>query len=542
MLFLEGETLLTRTIPILNAQLGTGVSKTLSLDIAVPPSHRYVRGVPSLANITITGVGPIGQDGILQFSAPSVSVPENGGPVSLMVNRTGTVAPGPAQVRVTSADGTAVAPTHYAAVDQTLNWAGGDSASKPVSFTPVNVATQQGDRTCGLSMSNATGAVIGTTSSAEVSILDMTVPVAGPGAYPLGRAYTSGIRMTTRPAPSWTRLRPRTSLSSGCLPSRGMAYYQSACAAIKARNQNCKPILYWDPYFIRTNASGQNPFTSSLINYFRSQPGVPGLGVGANEWLAQRADGVQVTRALYGTTYYPNFHPNVQTDSQGRRAFAYHLEWLKLNVLDAVPAAEGLYLDDLIHRDHDWAGSWVYQTDNLNVSTNDAAKRVSLRNGLKLGIDHFRSLTSTQILMGNCGGWVLETANVVPVFSSYQLDGITFEQRFGTNISTFGLRPSGNSIINNGVGNFATGMSKVNHALYATQNFRIRTLRSTCSLSRGMPAANRNGAGKAAGYRYFRYAFGCSQIWHRYLFPRPRSGRRGREELRGRCQCHGRLR
>jgi hypothetical protein len=166
--FAAGQTSLQRTVTILNANIGSGVSKTFRIRIAPPPSvGGYTRGPISEALVTINGAGAIGQNGVLQFSAQSYSIPETAGTdtVTVQVTRTGTMSPGAAQVTVTSSDGTATAPTHYAAVSQVLSWAAGDSSQKSVTFTPVNIGTQQGDRTCQLTLSAPTGAAITPTSS-----------------------------------------------------------------------------------------------------------------------------------------------------------------------------------------------------------------------------------------------------------------------------------------------------------------------------------------------------------------------------------------
>jgi Calx-beta domain len=116
------------------------------------------------------GRGPAASAGTVQFSAATYSVNENAGTATITVTRSGGSA-GPASVNYTTSNGTAGA-SDYTATAGTLNWADGDSASKSFSVPITNDLLAEGAENFNVALSGASGAALGSPSSATVTILD----------------------------------------------------------------------------------------------------------------------------------------------------------------------------------------------------------------------------------------------------------------------------------------------------------------------------------------------------------------------------------
>ncbi len=87
------------------------------------------------------------------FETLTAKVPENGGPFAVRILRYGDSSSS-ASVRVVSIGGSAASPDHFAAIDQTVSWAAGDSAPKEILVVPVDNDDADGDRTLTLSLSD----------------------------------------------------------------------------------------------------------------------------------------------------------------------------------------------------------------------------------------------------------------------------------------------------------------------------------------------------------------------------------------------------
>jgi hypothetical protein len=113
---------------------------------------------------------PAANAGTLQFAASSVSGNE-GETVVISVTRAGGTT-GTASVTCSSNGGTATSGQDYTAVNTTLSWADGESASKPcnVSLTDDNVADP--NETINLTLTNVSGATLGSPAAATVTIVD----------------------------------------------------------------------------------------------------------------------------------------------------------------------------------------------------------------------------------------------------------------------------------------------------------------------------------------------------------------------------------
>ncbi|MEG3939379.1 Calx-beta domain-containing protein [Microcoleus sp. S36b_A3] len=108
----------------------------------------------------------------LQFSAPTFSVNEDGTPVAAVtVTRTGSSA-GTASATVNLTNGTATAPADYANTAIPVNFAAGDSTPKTIVVPIVDDALVEGNETVNLSLTNPTGATLGTQSTATLNIVD----------------------------------------------------------------------------------------------------------------------------------------------------------------------------------------------------------------------------------------------------------------------------------------------------------------------------------------------------------------------------------
>jgi Calx-beta domain/Right handed beta helix region len=109
--------------------------------------------------------------GILQLSASAYNVNENGGTVTVTVTRTGGT-DGAVAVSFATSDGTATDPADFLDAAGTLNWADGDAAPKTFQVTIVDDLLDEVDETFGVALSNPQVALLGTPSSATVTILD----------------------------------------------------------------------------------------------------------------------------------------------------------------------------------------------------------------------------------------------------------------------------------------------------------------------------------------------------------------------------------
>lgn len=109
--------------------------------------------------------------GNLQLSAPTYTIAENGGSLIVTVDRM-SGSSGAASVNYATANGTATAGSDYTATSGTLNWAAGDAASKTFSIPILDDALQEGSETLTVTLSGASGAALGSTTSATLTITD----------------------------------------------------------------------------------------------------------------------------------------------------------------------------------------------------------------------------------------------------------------------------------------------------------------------------------------------------------------------------------
>jgi subtilisin family serine protease len=108
----------------------------------------------------------------LQFSSATYSIIEDGGQVTLTVTRTGS-SNGAVSVDYATSDDTATASDDYTQTSDTLNWADGDDADKPIPVDIIDDSLLESDETFIVSLANPTGgAELGTPDTALVTITD----------------------------------------------------------------------------------------------------------------------------------------------------------------------------------------------------------------------------------------------------------------------------------------------------------------------------------------------------------------------------------
>jgi hypothetical protein len=114
--------------------------------------------------------------GTVAFSAPSYTVAQNVGLLTVTVNR----ADGSRNVTVgyTTSDGTAIAGTDYTARSGTLTWASGDTAAKTISLPITSTTPNTSDRSFTVALSNPTNTLtLGTPATATVNVTGNPIAV-----------------------------------------------------------------------------------------------------------------------------------------------------------------------------------------------------------------------------------------------------------------------------------------------------------------------------------------------------------------------------
>jgi len=141
------------------------------------------RGFPRPVSVVDMGALEM-NTGTVGLTSDSYSVNEAAGFITITVQRTGG-SDGPATVDYTTSPGSAAAGADYTTTAGTLNWASGDDTSKSFNVPIANDLIFEGDETFNVTLSNATGATLGT-SLAQVTINDNdaapTISIADGGA------------------------------------------------------------------------------------------------------------------------------------------------------------------------------------------------------------------------------------------------------------------------------------------------------------------------------------------------------------------------
>lgn len=131
-------------------------------------------GTPGATTITILeNDNPPG--GTVQFAAANYTVAENGTSIAITVSRVNG-STGAASVNYATSNGTATAGSDYTGASGTLTWASGNTANKTFSVPITNDTALESNETVILTLSGATGAIMGSPSTATLTITDNDGP------------------------------------------------------------------------------------------------------------------------------------------------------------------------------------------------------------------------------------------------------------------------------------------------------------------------------------------------------------------------------
>ncbi|MCB1866915.1 MAG: hypothetical protein KDG50_15970 [Chromatiales bacterium] len=166
----------TFNVPVTNDADAEG-DETVNLALSAPTGGAAI-GPNGAAILTIQD-NDVPPGGALQFSAPVYSVNEGAGMATITVTRTGGSS-GMVSVSYATADDVALDGSDYTAVASVLMWGDGDSAAKTFDVPITDDPDIEGDEPLNLSLSGPTGgAILGTQSTAVLSIVDNDIPPAG---------------------------------------------------------------------------------------------------------------------------------------------------------------------------------------------------------------------------------------------------------------------------------------------------------------------------------------------------------------------------
>jgi len=112
-----------------------------------------------------------GGGGTLELAAATYEVDESGNSVTITVERSGG-STGSASVSYQAAAGTATPGADFTAVSGTLNWSNGDESPKSFSIPILDDDVDEPDETVTVSLTSASGASLGSPSSATLTIVD----------------------------------------------------------------------------------------------------------------------------------------------------------------------------------------------------------------------------------------------------------------------------------------------------------------------------------------------------------------------------------
>ncbi|HEY0142229.1 MAG TPA: Calx-beta domain-containing protein [Thermoanaerobaculia bacterium] len=126
-------------------------------------------GAQDTAAVTINDV----EQGVLQFSAPTYNVDENGVSVSVTVTRSGG-SDGEVSAEYATANGSAAAGSDYISTSGSVAFAGGDATPRIINIPILDDAVVEGDETFTIALS---GANIGAQNSATITINDVEAGV-----------------------------------------------------------------------------------------------------------------------------------------------------------------------------------------------------------------------------------------------------------------------------------------------------------------------------------------------------------------------------
>ena len=157
-------------IPIKNNTLANS-TKTISVLLSNPTGTTL--GTPATSTLNILDDEPVGS--ITLSQANKYNLQENGGNVTFSASRVGG-SKGAASVNYATAGGTAQAASDFTTSNGTLNWADGDSANKTFTIPILNDGLLESLESFTLTLSGATGALLGEVTQATLTIMDDEIP------------------------------------------------------------------------------------------------------------------------------------------------------------------------------------------------------------------------------------------------------------------------------------------------------------------------------------------------------------------------------
>jgi len=147
-------------------------------DVAVDGNYVYVADYGN--QLVILYVSDAADPGVLQFSAASDSVNEDGGSITITVTRTDG-SDGVVSVDYTTSDDTATAGSDYTEASGTLNWADDDATDKTFTVDIIDDKDREADEQLIVSLGNVTGgASIGDPDTAVLTIVDNEPTITSP--------------------------------------------------------------------------------------------------------------------------------------------------------------------------------------------------------------------------------------------------------------------------------------------------------------------------------------------------------------------------
>jgi hypothetical protein len=161
--FAANETTKTFTVPVANNGVADG-NRALTVKLTTPGGGG-VLGAPNTATVTV-----VDDEVGVRFSAVAYTVGEAGAVATITVVRTGPVAP-VVTVQYATSDGTATAGPDYTARAGTLTF-GANVTTASFTVPIVNDVVVEGPETVTLTLSSPGGALLGTPSSAVLTIVD----------------------------------------------------------------------------------------------------------------------------------------------------------------------------------------------------------------------------------------------------------------------------------------------------------------------------------------------------------------------------------
>jgi len=184
----DGKTTGVFTVPILDDQEAEN-NETIILRIKSPTGGAVI-GSPDTATLTIidnddgdgSSANVANPKGVFEFSASKYDVAENGGSITVTVDRVGTN--GSTTIQYATSNGSADS-NYYDSNSGTLDFADGVS-SKSFTITIIDNNDTNGNKTVNLKLSNPTGgATLGSLSTATLTIVDNEVTAFGSGSIRL---------------------------------------------------------------------------------------------------------------------------------------------------------------------------------------------------------------------------------------------------------------------------------------------------------------------------------------------------------------------